>query len=541
MNIEHRDSNRISLSELLDVPAFQNLLDSFFQLTGMPTALLDKTGEILIDSGWQEICTKFHRINPVTAERCKESDTVLANQLATGQSFNIYKCKNGLFDVAAPIIIENQHIGNLFAGQFLFDEPDIDFFTQQAQKFQFDQKAYLAALAKVPIISDTRAKTAIRFLIDLTVIIARTVMDKIKISEHSRDLEEQVQLRTADLHTEIKTRQKAEAELKANKDFLESVFNSIQDGITVMDRDLNVLRMNQTIEQWYPDAKQSIGKKCHQIFRECPDVCEGCPGVRTLQSGNVEMSEISIDLKDGTQRILEQYAFPITDESGELTGIVGYKRDITAKKQIEKQIILEKTFSESLINSLPGIMYVFDQFGHFERWNQNFETVSGYSRDQIKLMNPLDFIAAEDKPRVKKTIHQVFTEGSDTVEAGFATIDGKIIPYLFTGYKFVRNGINYLIGVGLDISERVKTENEKLNLISRLQDALTQAKQLSGLLPICSSCKKIRDDTGYWKQLESYLEEHSDAEFSHGMCPECLDKLYGNESWYLNMKKKEKD
>ncbi len=67
---------------------------------------------------------------------------------------------------------------------------------------------------------------------------------------------------------------------------------------------------------------------------------------------------------------------------------------------------------------------------------------------------------------------------------------------------------------------------EKDELIARLQDALDNIKKLSGLLPICSSCKKIRDDKGYWNQIERYIAEHSEAEFSHGICPECVRKLY---------------
>ena len=69
----------------------------------------------------------------------------------------------------------------------------------------------------------------------------------------------------------------------------------------------------------------------------------------------------------------------------------------------------------------------------------------------------------------------------------------------------------------------------------RLNNELTI---LRGIIPICSSCKKIRDDTGYWNLLESYLEEHSEASFSHSLCPECSDKPYGNEEWYIEMKKK---
>ncbi|MBN1398611.1 MAG: hypothetical protein JXA06_11315, partial [Bacteroidetes bacterium] len=76
------------------------------------------------------------------------------------------------------------------------------------------------------------------------------------------------------------------------------------------------------------------------------------------------------------------------------------------------------------------------------------------------------------------------------------------------------------------IQERKQAELEKEKLISELQDALAKVKKLSGLIPICSSCKKIRDDKGYWNQLEKYLLEHSDATLSHGLCPDCAKKLY---------------
>jgi len=71
-----------------------------------------------------------------------------------------------------------------------------------------------------------------------------------------------------------------------------------------------------------------------------------------------------------------------------------------------------------------------------------------------------------------------------------------------------------------------KADKDKSKLIIQLQASLSEIKKLSGLLPICSSCKKIRDDKGYWNQIESYIREHSEAEFSHGICPECAKKLY---------------
>jgi hypothetical protein len=79
-------------------------------------------------------------------------------------------------------------------------------------------------------------------------------------------------------------------------------------------------------------------------------------------------------------------------------------------------------------------------------------------------------------------------------------------------------------GVSFFLMRRRQAEEEKRKLIVELQDALTKIRQLSGLLPICATCKKIRDDKGYWHQIEAYIRDHSEAEFSHGICSECLEK-----------------
>jgi hypothetical protein len=83
-----------------------------------------------------------------------------------------------------------------------------------------------------------------------------------------------------------------------------------------------------------------------------------------------------------------------------------------------------------------------------------------------------------------------------------------------------------------DIVQRKKMEKEREKAIVDLQKALADVEILSGLLPICSSCKKIRDDKGYWRQIEAFFQKHSKAIFSHGLCPECEKKLYGDQDWY---------
>ena len=78
--------------------------------------------------------------------------------------------------------------------------------------------------------------------------------------------------------------------------------------------------------------------------------------------------------------------------------------------------------------------------------------------------------------------------------------------------------------------QRNQVERRREELISELKVAIAKIRTLGGLLPICSSCKSIRDDEGYWNQLETYIGDHSDAEFSHGVCPQCLGKLYPDRS-----------
>lgn len=96
-------------------------------------------------------------------------------------------------------------------------------------------------------------------------------------------------------------------------------------------------------------------------------------------------------------------------------------------------------------------------------------------------------------------------------------------PCGYLSKPFEETDLKIAIEVGL---YRARLESEREALIKELQEALATIKTLSGLLPICASCKKIRDDKGYWNQIESYIRDHSDAEFSHGICPECAKKLY---------------
>ena len=105
-------------------------------------------------------------------------------------------------------------------------------------------------------------------------------------------------------------------------------------------------------------------------------------------------------------------------------------------------------------------------------------------------------------------------------EGGSVWLEVNKQPYLVNG------AVAGFIGVARDITRRVELEKERTALIADLQEAMASIKSLKGLLPICASCKKIRDDQGYWSQIEVYISEHSEAEFSHGICPDCARRIY---------------
>lgn len=109
---------KTDIKHLIDFKKIDLLLEGFNKSTGFVTAILDMDGNILSKSGWRQICTEFHRINPITSANCKASDTLLANQLNKEKKYHFYKCINGLIDVAMPLIINEEHIANLFSGQF---------------------------------------------------------------------------------------------------------------------------------------------------------------------------------------------------------------------------------------------------------------------------------------------------------------------------------------------------------------------------------------------------------------------------------------
>jgi PAS domain S-box-containing protein len=293
--------------------------------------------------------------------------------------------------------------------------------------------------------------------------------------------------------------------------------------------------------------------------------------------------------KDDTKRFVESSVSLLKDAKGKPIGFRGIVHDITDRKFAEealrrseeeaKRLAQENALMAEIgeiISSTLNIEEVYEGFADevlkiipFDRIVINIiniekNTVSnvymagkGIADRKVGEIYPLKGSGNVEMVRTKSTLlvqTEDFNEYKDrfpmllsTFQAGFRSImnvplfsKGKIIgglllrslkPYAYTDKDVrlaerVANQIAGAIANAQVFIERKRALEDREQLILQLQKALTEVKQLSGLLPICASCKKIRDDKGYWNQIESYIRDRSEAEFSHGICPDCMKKLY---------------
>ena len=183
--------------------------------------------------------------------------------------------------------------------------------------------------------------------------------------------------------------------------------------------------------------------------------------------------------------------------------------DITERKKADEKFRKTKVFSDSVLDSLPGIFYLFDEKGKFMRWNKNFEEVSGYSGEEISKMSILDFFKGEDKKYIAERIQEVFVKGKSTAEANFISKSGRKTPHYFTGLRIIINNISYLGGMGIDISERKKAEKKLQESEKRYRDFISVASHefKTPLIPIIGIPHLILKDTNLTEQQKDFINE----------------------------------
>ncbi|MGO9122735.1 MAG: PAS domain S-box protein [Desulfomonilaceae bacterium] len=201
------------------------------------------------------------------------------------------------------------------------------------------------------------------------------------------------------LVTDINEQKRAEEELNEREKFLAKIFASIQDGISVVDKDLTILRVNPTMERWYPEATPLVGKKCFQVYRDDSNPCEKCPTLDAFDTGQPAYKIVPKRGPDGSIRgWLDLYSFPLLEEStGEIEGVIEYIRDVTDRKESQDNLEFEHERFQMLADNAPFGMLVLSEPGDFEYMNPKFLELFGYdlqempdSRKWLKLAYPQD-------------------------------------------------------------------------------------------------------------------------------------------------------
>jgi len=175
--------------------------------------------------------------------------------------------------------------------------------------------------------------------------------------------------------------------------------------------------------------------------------------------------EVAIACKDGTLRFVNMAGARI----GSM--LLAIFSDLTERKRAEEDLLHEKEFSDAVIDSIPGLFYFFDEKGNFVRWSRIQEEVMGYTAEEASFITIKDTIVEEDRERIDDLAVQVFSKGRSATETSLITKDGRRIPYYLTGVRVALTGRTYIVGVGIDISERKKAEEVTIKAMESAERA----------------------------------------------------------------------
>jgi len=438
------DAGELELEDIVDITMLQSIMDDFNALTDIGVAIVDINGKVLVATGWQDICTKFHRVNPDTCRNCFESDTTLSMDVASG-TYKIYKCKNNMWDMSTPIEVGGKHVGNLFLGQFLFEDDviDYDLFRGQARQYGFDEKEYIDALDRVPRWGRDTVHTVMTFYTKLSNIISKLSYSNIKLAKTLSERD-----RYSDLHKE------SEARLSDVTDYMVDLVASLdQEGFfkyvsPSYERVLGY-RPEELIGTWPPDIfhPSTRNKNIKDILHIC-----------SAGEGSAEFRQRH---KNGSYRWFEATGRHIYDENGVITGTVLGARDITQRKITEKKLSRKdkqyKELFESMLDGFALHEIIVDDWGNpvdyiFLEVNPAFERYTGLRAADIVGKGVSD-IMPDIEPFWLKTYGQVAFSGVQLTIENFSNTLNKW--FKVTAYSPERG---YFATIFEDITDRKKGE-----------------------------------------------------------------------------------
>ncbi len=221
--------------------------------------------------------------------------------------------------------------------------------------------------------------------------------------------------------------------------------------------------------------------------------------------------------------------YVMKENLGRLAGSV--KREVEAARDRRERRRMEEASAHlaAIVEACEDAIISEGLHGTITSWNSGAERLYGYSAEEM-IGRPISLLVPADRAGEQEEILKDVCAGKalGPLET-FRIRKGGIVVEVSLRISPMRNRNGEVVGsavIARDISKRKQEERDRTQLIHELSDALAKVKTLKGLLPICAGCKKIRDDAGYWEAVESYLQKHTDAEFTHALCEDCVRRLY---------------
>ena len=365
------------LSDLLDMTILQKMADSHYRAAGMPIGIIDAMdGSILVGSGWQDICVKFHRADPVSLQRCRESDNYIKDRLVQNKACR-YKCKNGLWDIGVPIVVAGRHLATMFLGQFFYqgETPDREFFIQLAHEFGFDVGDYLAALDRVPVFSREKVdyileydKALVSFIADL----AEHALLKIKADEIVRESERK----------------------------FHAVFDQAYQFLGLLSIDGRVLKANETALRFIGAEEGAVvGRHFWETpwWAHSPELQEIVRvAVQKAANGELIRFEASHPAPGGNLHYFDFSLKPIKDEAGTVIMLMPEGREITERKRVEMALEESEAKTRSILDNIGiGVALISPGMEILELNHRMREWFPGIDPGQ----HPVCYRAFNDPPR----------------------------------------------------------------------------------------------------------------------------------------------
>jgi len=351
-----------ALDELIDIPKLQALLDTLDEIHSLPSAIIDTAGKIHTATAWQDICTKFHRANPVSEKKCKESDSYIASQLDKEVAQTVYRCPFGLVDTATPVIVEGQHLCNVFTGQLFTEKPDEEKFVRQAREYGFDEKDYLEALRKVPVISEDRLRKNLKFLGELAGMLATQGL-----------------IQKRQLETEMALRESEEKHRILLDESSDPIFAFYPNGEY---RYANYAFANGVGRK----REEIIGKSIWEVFPKEEADKRFAVVKWVFESGESKVIEVRVPRPEG-DRYYVTTAKPILDNQRRAISVVCVSKDITDRKQTERALEESRDQFKVVVENSPLAMALVCGNSTIEYINRKAIETFGYARQDIPSMD----------------------------------------------------------------------------------------------------------------------------------------------------------